>query len=123
MNLGIRILSLEYTYRLCPQIWENTLSSGHRVQALSLKDVICIHKTHICTIHIHGISFKRITRNCISNYLPCKSALGNRRTKALTLYSKAMITQIFKQYFNMFKRIEVGTKSQKKNTHTLKKPH
>lgn len=51
MNLGIRIRSLEYTYRLCPQIWESTLSSGHRVQALSLKDVICIHKTHLYHSH------------------------------------------------------------------------
>lgn len=60
MNLGIRMLSLEYTYKLCPQIWESAFSSRHRVQALSLKDAICIYKIHIHTIHIHGISFKRI---------------------------------------------------------------
>lgn len=42
-----------------------------------------------------------------SSYLPCKSALSNQRTKALALYSKVMTMQKLKQYFNMFKKMEI----------------
>lgn len=60
MSLGMRLFSLECTYQLCTQIWDSTFSSGRRVQTPSLKDAVGIYKICIYTIHIHGISFKRI---------------------------------------------------------------
>lgn len=72
MNFGVKNAQPGIYLKLCPQIREAVFSSEHRVQAVSLKDAI--YKMHICTIHIHRITFQR-TASKLHFLLPALAVL------------------------------------------------